>query len=297
MSQYKDEIWAGYETYLEEYPNNKIIDVGGYDYPTQGGALDDSIGEVALKDIITDLERKYLINYRNDIPDVRDLPMEDLAWLPVPLTYSIKIGQNTDHESLWKETVGIVVGLDKEDGPFRENISVAFEALVRTALCSPWEGSEQNVTGWDLRSNVHYLLIHAQEMARYMAFPLIEAVVKDLLKNYISREGVVREGKQVRKYDGWYTEGDEVSNLGHLLYHLEMEVANEVFQNSLEMYRDAVESFFGPGETHWPGSYGYLYQQRSSIVHGGERTKAEFRILLNLLSLLVLNVDNIENVE
>jgi hypothetical protein len=223
--------------------------------------------------------------------------MEDLAWLPVGLTYTIKICQNVDHEALWKESAEIANAFHGEDAPFDESISTGFETLVRTALTSPWNGDSTQISDWELRSNIHHILRHAQDMARYMAFPLIEAIVKVLIKEDISRDGIVREGKKVRKYNGWYTEDEEVSNLGHLLYHLESEVANEVFRERLEEFRDAVESFFGPGETYWPGSYGYLYDQRSSIVHGGERTKAEFRILLNLLSLLILNVDNSAHID
>lgn len=291
MSEYKNAIQRGYRVYLDKYPEYGTFSFGEDGYPLQNMALSDSTGSIANN--IGDLERAALVEHRDDIPDISELPMDDLAWVPVGLTDILKVQRTADHESIWTESVYILSEFNSDGKPFPDQIVRNIETLVRAVLCKSWSPSRFHEDGWTSDMNRKHTLEEASVMARYMAFPTIEGMIKALCRRDIRLDGIVREDREVLAYKrDNYTEKDEVSNVGHLLWHLEQDVATEPLRSRLEDFRVAVCDFFKIDGDHSP-AYGYISNQRNSVLHGQMRARAEFGILLNLISLIILNIDHI----
>jgi hypothetical protein len=127
-----------------------------------------------------------------------------------------------------------------------------------------------------------------------MAFPTLEGITKCLMKRDITLDGTVRQGRRIISYSGDdYTGGCQVNDLGHLLWNLEQAVADDTLQSRMEDFRNFIESFFQLEDNSSLGGYGFLSNHRNSSLHGQMQARAEFGILLNLISLLLLNIDHI----
>jgi hypothetical protein len=294
MGEYKNTIEQGYQTYVNEYPDYSAFNISDYDHPFQESVLGDSVGFVGYNE--SDLERACLVESRNDVPEVANLPMDDLAWLPIGVTRILKIQRVPDHDALWIEAAKILEQLNSSEQLLPEKLMRNIMTIIRAVLASTWTTNDHDSDDWSTSTNQNSVLQEASVLARYMAFPTVEGVVKSLCLHDIKMSGDVRPGRRVLCYSGsdyLGDDGDEVNDLGHLLWHLEQDAAEEPLQTRMKEFRAAVEDFFRISASDDIGAYGYFSNRRNTTLHGEARARAESGILLNLLSLLILNIDHI----
>lgn len=293
MGKYRDTIEEGYNVYLEKYPDFQKVQTP-YDYPLQEVYLSDDGPYVHIQNVLGQLEHACFVELRDDVPNVSDLPMEDLAWLPIGLTDILRVQRGPDHDALWKTTANCLPHLNSGNNLFPEQLAQNFETIVRVMLCSDWETDSSNDDDWSDEANRAHLQDRASLLARYLAFPTLEGMTKCLMKRDITIDGDVRPGQEVLSYSGDdYTEGDKVSVLGHLLWHLEQSVADNILQSRMAELRSSIKSFLKLEDESILGAYGFLSNQRNSILHGDIQAKIQFGIVLNVLCLLLLNIDHI----
>lgn len=296
MKEFRPTIEAHYSAYLEKYPEFGLLRDADYDFPLQGSVLKGvDPGSVARNQ--NELERACLVELRKDIPNVANLPMKDLTWLPVGLTDTLKVQLTHDHYALWEYTGELLLQMNSGGSPFIDGLVSNCETAYRCMLYFHTEFPPRGVDEWGTEYNRNHILQESSRLARYLIFPTVEGMLKSLSRRDIKQDGEVRDGRQVARYPedrAPYGPGEEVNNLGHLLYHLENEVAVQPLNDYLEEFRDKVWDFFKLNdEDEIDGVYGFLADQRNSVLHGEYRALAESGIMLNLLSLLILNIDNI----
>ncbi|WP_252698288.1 hypothetical protein [Natronosalvus vescus] len=259
-------------------------------YPFQG--VVNSSGEGFIGYNQGDLERECLISNREDLPEVSGLSIEDLGRLPIELVRLMKIQRTPDHDAVWKEAAFVIKEVTQEDDPVYEELVENVELLVRAILADPW-GSIGGEFGWNERSNQEFVLNNASLLARYMAFPTLEGIVKSLCRKDIEKNGTVRPGRVILGYGSidHYSGNEQCNNIGHLLWHLEQDAADEPLSSRMQQFREAYAEFF----SNVPSNrvYGHLAKNRNTVLHGEKRAQAEFGMLLNLISLIIFNIDSV----
>ncbi len=290
MRSYWAEIEASYRRYLESYPTEGMLGTEKRPYPFQG--VVNSSGEGFIGYNQGDLERECLISNREDLPEVSGLSIEDLGRLPIELVRLMKIQRTPDHDAVWKEAAFVIKEVTQEDDPVYEELVENVELLVRAILADPW-GSIGGEFGWNERSNQEFVLNNASLLARYMAFPTLEGIVKSLCRKDIEKNGTVRPGRVILGYGSidHYSGNEQCNNIGHLLWHLEQDAADEPLSSRMQQFREAYAEFF----SNVPSNrvYGHLAKNRNTVLHGEKRAQAEFGMLLNLISLIIFNIDSV----
>jgi hypothetical protein len=296
MGEYKNTIERGYQTYVNEFPNHSAFNIGGVDYPFQEYVLENNTNLIGYNE--SELEQDCLVELRTDIPNVSDLPLHDLGWLPIGATRILKVQRVPDHDAMWKVAAKVLDILNQSDKSFPKQLVSKTVTVVRAVLASEWGLDYQNASDWSKSANQRHTLREASVLARHMAYPTVEGLVKALCRRDIEMSGKVRPNRELLSYpssnDNYHGDnGDRVNNLGHLLWHLEQDVAEGPLQTRMEEFRGAVKDFYKISESDDIGVYGYFSNQRNTALHGEARTQAESGIILNLLSLLIFNIDYI----
>jgi hypothetical protein len=288
MERYWGTIESSYREYVQKYPEEGMISIGDDSrLPLQSNVMANG-GFVGYNEGM--LEREKLITYRDDLPSISDLHVEDLALLPIELTNILKIQVTPDHDEFWKETARYLLKINSGNEPLHDELVSNFETMVRATLSTSWIGWSRHSDNWSSETNEQHVIGTAPIMARYMAFPTLEGIVKSICRDDIDMDGEIKQGRTVLNYSGDdYSGGDECNNIGHLLWHFEQEVAEDTLRNRLEDFREEFSSFYTGIKTG--EEYGRLSDIRNTALHGEAEVQGEFGMLLNLLSLIVWNLD------
>lgn len=290
MGNYWGAIEKGYTEYVDRYPQDGMLQVGA-DYPFQAGVNQNTQSFFGYNQ--GNLERKYLVSNRGDIPSISQLPRDDLAQMPLGLTRILKIQLTPDHDTFWKVVAEWLSDLNEDNDPLHDPLVRNIELLVHALIGGSWIPPSFWPSERSPQSSEDYILSEAAILARYMAYPTLEGIIKSLCRRDIRMDGKVRTGRIVLKYGpiDHYPGGERCNNVGHLLWHLEQEVADTELQSRMYMFREAYADFFDNVQTD--RVYGDITAGRNTSLHGEKRGRAEFGMLLNLISLIVLNVDHI----
>lgn len=296
MGKYKQTIDHRYQVYIQKFPEYSPFSIENLDYPFQEYVLGNTSNLAAYN--ISDLERNCLVELRDDIPSIRELPMDDLAWVPVGASRILKIQRLPDHDEMWKLAGDMLVEFsDSETIP--EPLVQNTITTIRAVLGSDWRSHPHDTEDWSQQTNQRYTLQEASVLARYMAFPTVEGLIKSFCQRDIKMSGEVRPGRRVLKYPEHKSnylgdDGDVVNHLGHLLWHLEQDVAETPLQERMIEFREAIYDFYRLDESEdTDGVYGYFSNQRNTALHGEAKARSESGILLNLIALLIFNIDHI----
>lgn len=296
MAGYKETIEQGYQVYVEKYPEHSGFSIGDFDYPFQEYVLGNTSNLIAYT--TTELELNCLVEFRDDIPSIRELPMDDLAWVPVGASRILKVQRVPDHDEIWKLAGEMLVEFEGS-GTIPEPLIHNTITIIRAVLASDWGPHLHEAEDWAEPTNQRHTIQEASVLARYMVFPTVEGLVKSFCQRDIEMSGKVRQGRRILTYPEQNSnyigdDGDEVNHLGHLLWHLEQDVAETPLRDRMVEFREAVYDFYRLSESEdIDGVYGYLSDQRNTALHGEAKAQSESGILLNLIALLIFNIDHI----
>lgn len=291
MDNHWPAIEEGYNNYLDRYPEEGMVQINGVKYPFQD-AINKGNGSIIDKNE-GDLERECLVSFRSDIPSITQLPLEDLTQMPIGLARILKIQRTHDHDRLWAFVADLLSALNRNNDPLHDQLVQNIELLTHAVHGGQWEIYSHFPSRGTSQSSQQYILNEAAILARYMIYPTIEGVIKSLCRKDIKMDGIVRSGRIILRYDSSdpYAEGDRCNNIGHLLWHLEQEAGDGVLCSRMSSFREAYAEFFEEVQTD--RVYGHITQDRNTSLHGEERARAEFGMLLNLVALIILNIDHI----
>src|SRR5699024_2702574 len=218
-----NEIERRYHEYHDQYPSASMVNITDVDgsrvkYPLRWGIIN---RESAVIDSIERPTDQNLLSFDDSVPDIRELTYEQLLKLSTPLT---RIGQakvTEDHRSYWRASYEYV-------RPLEANESRNFDEMVRIVTKLSCILSEPESESF-LRSKTYLL-------ANYMAYAVLEALLKGFCQDDVRHDGCLKPGGKIRKlsqnedYYEYSRNGDTfVSNIGALLLHVEEEVARDGF--------------------------------------------------------------------
>lgn len=295
-SQYWKRIKANYEKYLEEYPEKGTITTGysGSEFPLQSAVLNQTGGTYVQN--LGPPEDHWLVGFDESIPNIESLPVGDLALLPIGLLDILKVQITHDHTALWEETAYVLSELSAEETPVDEMVARDIEMITRLVLVPAQVGSAA-FWEWSKSGHVSNVLFNSHRIAAYIAYPLLEGVIKSLADG-IELDGTVKPGYEVTSLsDENYqacTNNEQISALRDLLYHVE-ETGDEELTQKMQSARSMISEFYqdGCGE-----EYGLLYDKRNRMLHGEAEAQADVGIPLTMISLLIWHeIDDIVSEE
>jgi len=185
MERHWDTIESSYGEYVNEYPENGMIGTGEEsELPLQSSVMANG-GFVGYNEGM--LEREKLIVCRDDIPSISDLPVDDLAMLPIGLTNILKVQVTPDHDQFWRETARYLLKINSDNEPLHDEIVSNYETMVRATLSTSWISLSRPSDNWRSETNKQHIISNAPIMARYMGFPTLEGMVKSICREDIKR--------------------------------------------------------------------------------------------------------------
>ena len=228
-----------------------------------------------------------------------DLGYSELTEALVGLTEVLLLpGLNTvvdlDHTLLWAWCGELLLGPGAPLADVDPEIRQLAETTVRAALAnvtSPTaEGFERSRTARGLMgSNASEYLARAHNVLPFLAFPLLEAVVRRACKEFVGLDGVVIEPFSALGRS--YKPGKRCSNVGHLLRLLVERVATEPLRENLITLLLHVEGLSRAVRHSHDGQDGYdvIFEWRNSSLHGETSLSTIGGTVLNLALLIALD--------
>lgn len=174
---------------------------------------------------------------------------------------------------------------------------------IRATLAGTFRPDTQ---GWEhqrdqtmsMEPNSRQWIQGSQTALGYLAFPLLEGIVKKHCSEYVSLSGEVREPFEVPGRDSGrvktYAVGRICSSLRDLLWLLHAQVASEELRSDLDEQRAHLAAFSDQDQ----GGFQVLYQWRNDSLHGGASLTTIGGTVLNTALLIALSQirDNYETV-
>ena len=279
------DIKSNYEEYLESYPEDGMIATGhsGSEFPLQSAVLNQTGGTYVQN--LSPPEYNCLVEFDKSVPNIGSLPIEDLALLPIGLLDILKIQITHDHMALWEETAYVLSELPSGKTPVDETIARNIEMVTRLVL-APTQADSAAFWEWNESGHVNNVLFNSHRIAAYVAYPLLEGVVKNLTEE-IRLDGTVKPGYEIINLSGENyqscTSTERISALRDLLYHVE-EAGNEQLSQKMRSARSMISDFYQEG---FGEEYGLLYDKRNRTLHGEAEAQADVGIPLTMISLLI----------
>jgi hypothetical protein len=131
------------------------------------------------------------------------------------------------------------------------------------------------------------ILFKTNFIAGYVAYPILEGLLKRLCSDDLEGDGTVKAANTVYDLSNeeYYNEGDKCNSLTEILYHFETEIADDFLSGELERHRKYIAKF--GDETSQDTAYGLIYDWRNSIVHGQNQADVQYGISLNIICMIV----------
>jgi hypothetical protein len=290
---YLDVIQENYEKYMQK---SDVRNRGGVVaktpedayYPLQSMTLADIGGHAQLAD--GPIEREHLLEYSNSLPSISWLPQEDLLALPVELMELLKVGVTRDHIAYWERAYRDLRRVRDKVGISSEMLE-SLELLVRISIRSPAasggslpSGREHAPIGyWSQEAHTDVIIGRSEVVAAYLSYPVLEHFVKWACEEDINLDGTIKQGKTIERFNG-DPHTNRCSRIGHLLNHLELEIAGEELRKDMEQIREKIGEFYRHPDDH---IYGFIDNKRNRISHGEGIAVAEYGTILNLISLII----------
>lgn len=209
-----------------------------------------------------------------------------------------------DHQWFWAWCGELLCGsgsdyFSHEDYELRNLMGLC----IRATLAGTYRPDEQ---GWEqqrdqtmsMEPNSREWIQRSQIALGYLAFPLLEGIVKRHCSEYVSMSGEVQQPFEVpgsgsgqsRKY----LVGRICSSLRDLLWLLHAEVASQELRSDLDEQRAHLAAFSDLDQ----GGFQVLYQWRNDSLHGGASLTTIGGTVLNTAFLIALSQiqDNYETV-
>ncbi|MDU0113496.1 hypothetical protein RT723_10900 [Psychrosphaera aquimarina] len=207
---------------------------------------------------------------------------------------------NQDHYGLWSWCGEVIFSYHSEYFSLEEReIRSLFETCIRASLCGcrnpslnheEWE--RQNNIAQQIPHNTQYFIQNSSLSLAYLAFPLLEAVVKRVCHQYIGLDGkvkaeftIVGKNGRDRNYGIQGKVSKQCSSLRDLLFLLYNYVADDELIWLLDEFRSSIQRL---DEDTDP--FDLIYKWRNQSLHGTTNFQTIGGTLLNL-SLLICIFD------
>lgn len=139
---------------------------------------------------------------------------------------------------------------------------------------------------WPVELNALEWLIHSHSALAYLAFPLLEGVVKKHAGRFVDMHGRVLEQFSVPGRKDPYRVGKTCSSLRDLLYLLYEQVASEELRSDLDEQRAHLRAFADDASID---GFDVLYRWRNSSLHGGASQPTVGGTVLNTALLVAVS--------
>lgn len=200
-----------------------------------------------------------------------------------------------DHFGLWSWSGEIISGIDSKYFEAEENeIKSLFEACVRASLThcrKPAASAEEHIAQSEVEQalphNARYYLQDSSLVLAYLAFPLLEAILKKTCSSYFNMDGsVVRQFDVLNKKNKTrtYKPGKICSSIRDELFLLYNKVASRELKSDLDKFRSHImflDSTVDP--------FDLVYNWRNESLHGTSNYQTIGGTLLNLSILIILH--------
>ncbi|HHY0435732.1 TPA: hypothetical protein ACVU31_002522 [Vibrio parahaemolyticus] len=233
------------------------------------------------------------------------LSREEARGLAVGLSYTLICGnmssvRMTDHTRYW-DAVGKHL-LDSPSLYFGESsqdlssmsyelyyLKKLFITVIKTET-SEWEMYQsQVITRWNCpSSNQGDRVYNAVNPGEYFVYPLLEAIIKRLLIDYVGPDGVVRQNFEImfkNRKSKAYKKGDIVSQISHLLILLTQKSEDKTLIEELHQIFSIIEDVYSGKSAIEVISDKW----RNSALHGERHTPTASGVVLNLILLLSIS--------
>lgn len=272
-----EEIQQGYRFYEDEMATGSHISIHGEAERPQQKIIRENLN-ISIGELETEASRKYLISFRDDLPNVPELPMEILEQLGVELIGLLDFPISRDHNSYWEWTYFVSDRLTNSEELMPHEIWSDLSKLFNLALCD-WVGSPH--------SHEFKVTTSAHTIAAYLAYPLLEGLTKRLCADDISKDGTVKRDNRVEKFSGeqeFYVKSERCYRIHEILWHFEEKVANSVLQAQMRLARTNIRKF---GDRPEGQEYGIIFDWRNQLVHGQRAAGVQFGVVLNLICIIL----------
>lgn len=272
-----DQIKQSYLKYLQESKEKLSISIGDADtgYPLRDVILQ----EMSITIRSTQVAQEHLISGNSELPDIDELSPVMLAKVSSELSNILQVAITEDHLKLWERTYYTLDELSGGDDEFiSQDIWNNLQIFFDLVLCE--EGSP-------VGSRANDILFKTNFIAGYLAYPILEGLLKRLCSDDIKNDGTVKSPNSVYNLSkNRYYSSDELCNsLTDILYHFENEVADNFLSNELERKREFIAKF-GKDRTK-KNAYGLIYSWRNSLLHGENQADVQYAISLNIICLII----------
>jgi hypothetical protein len=280
-----------YDKYVEQFEKYRALVVGDENATKLTQFMIQGDHDVGLDNfrLSVDNSDEFLINGHPYFPEVQDLPLEILCWLPIGLTKILQVQVTEDHTDYWWYTYSFAKAYDDETGLFPDGLIDNFELLIH--LVSMRLDPQFRLS---IDEPYKVVLSNSRILATYLGYPTLEGLVKFACRRDIRMDGKIQNGKKIRKlghpdsrdyYHHSNSPGSGIcSNLGALLWHYETEVARSEHSVRLSKMRSEVAELYGTKPNR---VYGLLNGQRNDSLHGRHQGEKERGMLLNYCSLII----------
>lgn len=277
----RDEIRRRYRTYVDRYPKNtgmSFVSENETEYPLQDRALGgDTFAEVYRNQFAN--ESNFLFELDNRVPSIRELPIELIPTIATELNKVLFVQVTHDHLAFWSFTDDLLNHPDTVGTEVPKHIVGLFSRVLD--LSRPTTNISEIETG-----------LSDETTASYLSYPLLEATAKWFASDHIQIDGKIKPGCEILKLGGGSygppedpNEVNDCSDLGSLLFHIEMKVADSELKEQLENTRQHIGDLYRISADEVYG--GVIKENRNSSLHGEAEAPAETGIALNLVSLLI----------
>lgn len=175
-----------------------------------------------------------------------------------------------DHQALWAWCAELLVGsrgtfFSASEHELKGLMGLACRASLAGAARPGRYGFEESRKQYEaMEPNARELVTHSHEVLAYLAFPLLEGVLRKVANQYVTYDGKVLQafaGKNVQ-----YPAGKRCSNLGDLLRLVESQIAAADLQQALADIQ-AHLTVLSPQQD----PYDLIFEWRNSSLHGSAR--------------------------
>lgn len=285
-----EQIDNQYEEYIEEWENG----LGEkFDFDSQSDTNKHHQREVQKRsknrfDILSPIEREYLIIHSDEIPDFHNLSYQTLVQLPSRLTNIGKIQYSLEHRCYWGWTFKALQNISSYDRIFDYEVQDSLYSLGHLALTGinkPKNTEAEKVERIKqivMDSDLQKVSDQSDLIAAFVSYPILEGLLKNIASDVVKPNGVIRPGERLIGMRE-YAENDQCNRIGDFLHHC-MEVE---FEGSVAEELSKIEGHVRDYDSSYDSGFKIIADWRNTLLHGESTYDITFGILMNIISLII----------
>jgi hypothetical protein len=194
---------------------------------------------------------------------------------------------DSDHRWFWAWCGEVLCGrrssyFSQEELELRDLLALCLRAVLAT-LHPPYRRDNRPL---HVEQNAEEWVSGGPKALAYLAFPLLEGVVKRHARRFVDMQGRVLEAFSVPGRKKAYPVGKTCSSLRDLLYLVHENVASDQLRHDLDEQRSHLGGLTGDAEAD---GYDTIYAWRCSSLHGGASLSTVGGTVLNTALLVAMS--------